>query len=88
MSRPILEISLRLPDGRVLTGRGRNAPATMEHIYNQALNETPRRHVRFMEGLESGPRRYLGTYQVQFGFLRGGTATFDEVVVAEVGEPK
>ncbi len=48
MSRQILEITLHLPDGRELTGRGRNVPATMERIYNQALTPTPLLHFRFM----------------------------------------
>ncbi len=86
MSRQILEITLRLPDGRELTGRGRNVPATMERIYNQALTPTPRRHVRFMEPLESGQRRYYGTYHVQFGYRSGHDTTLDGVVVAEVGD--
>ncbi len=85
MSRQILEITLRLPDGRVLTGRGRNVPATMELIYNQALTPTPRRHVRFMEHLKSGQGRYHGTYNVQFGYRSGDKTTLDGVVVAEVG---
>ncbi len=84
MSRQILEIILRLPDGRELTGRGRNVPATMERIYNQALTPTPRRHVRFMEHL-SGQGRYHGTYNVQFGYRSGDNTTLDGVVVAEVG---
>ena len=88
MSRQILEITLRLPGGRVLTGRGRNVPATMEHIYNQALNPTPRRRVRFLEHLTPGPSRYRGTYHVQFGYRSGPDITLDEVVEAEVGEPK
>ena len=58
MSRQILEITLRLPDGRELTGGGRNVPATMERIYNQALTPTPRRHVRFMEPLKSEAIRH------------------------------
>ncbi len=87
MSRQILEITLRLPDGRELTGRGRNVPATMERIYNQALTPTPRRHVRFMEPLESGQRRYYGTYHVQFGYRSGHDTTLDGVVAAEVKEP-
>ena len=87
MSRQILEITLRLPDGRELTGRGRNVPATMERIYNQALTPTPRRHVRFMEPLKSGQRRYYGTYHVQFGYRSGHDTTLDGVVVAEVGGP-
>ena len=88
MSRQILEITFRLADGRELTGRGRNVPATMERIYNQALTPTPRRHVRFMEPLESGQRRYYGTYNVQFGYRSGHDTTFDEVVVAEVAGPR
>jgi len=88
MSRQILQITLHLPDGRELTGRGRNVPATMERIYNQALTPTPRRHVRFMEPLESGQRRYYGTYNVQFGYRRGHDTTLGEVVVAEVGDPR
>jgi hypothetical protein len=88
MSRQILEITLRLPDGRVLTGHGRNVPAMMERIYNQALNPTPRRRVRFMEHLKSGESRYLGAYHVQFGYRSGHNTTLDGVVEAEVGEPK
>ena len=88
MSRQILEITLRLPDGRVLTGRGRNVPATMERVYNQALNSTPRRHVRFMEHLNPGEGRYRGTHQVQFGYRSGSNTTSDGVVVAEVGGPR
>ena len=87
MSRQILEIKLQLPDGHVLTGRGRNVPATMERIYNQALTPTPRRHVRFMEPLKSGQNQYYGTYHVQFGHRSGDNTTLDGVVVAEVGEP-
>jgi len=87
MSRQILEITLRLPDGRELKGRGRNVPATMERIYNEALNPAPRRHVRFIEPLESGQRRYYGTYNVQFGYRSGHDTTFDGVVAAEVGGP-
>ena len=87
MSRQILQITLHLPDGRELTGRGRNVPAAMERIYNQDLTPTPRRHVRFMEPLESGQRRYYGTYNVQFGYRSGHDTTLDGVVVADVGGP-
>jgi hypothetical protein len=72
------------PDGQVLTGRGRNVPATMERIYNQALNSTPRRHVRFMGHLNPGENRYRGTYQVQFGYRSGSNTRLDGVVQAEV----
>ena len=88
MSRQILEITLLLPDGRVLTGRGRNLEATMERMYNHALSPTPRRHVKFMEHLKPGQSRYRGTYPVQFGYRSGHNAILDEVVTAEVGAPK
>ncbi len=87
MSRQILEIILRLPDGRELTGRGRNVPATMERIYNQALTPTPRSHLRFVDPLTSGQRRYYVTYNVQFGYRSGDDTTLDGVVVAEVEGP-
>ena len=87
MSRQILGITLHLPDGQVLTGRGRNVPATMERIYNQALNPQPRRHVKFMEHLKSGESRYLGTYQVQFSYHTGDSTILDGTVRAEVISP-
>jgi hypothetical protein len=33
MSRPILDIKLRLPDGTVVTGKSRNVPGALEHLY-------------------------------------------------------
>jgi len=84
VSRQILEITLHLIDGQVLTGRGRNVPATMERIYNQALNPKPRRHVRFTEPLKAGPDRYRGTYHVQFGYHTGHADILDGVMRAEV----
>ena len=88
MSRQILEITLHLIDGQVLTGRGRNVPATMERIYNQALNPKPRRHVRFTEPLKAGPDRYRGTYHVQFGYHTGHADILDGVVGADVIGPE
>ncbi len=88
MSRPILDITLRLTNGKALKGRGRNVPATMEHIYNQALTLSPRRHVRFMEQPKDGKDKYHGTYKVQFGYLSGSNDNLDGIVIAEVGEPK
>jgi len=84
MSRQILEITLHLADGQVLTGRGRNLPATMEHIYNEALHPTPRRRVRFIEPLKTGQDRYRGTYQVRFGYHLGASDFPDGIVRAEV----
>jgi len=88
VSRQILEITLHLPDGQVLTGRGRNVPATMEHIYNQALHPTPRRRVRFIEPLTTGQDRYLGTHQIQFGCHLGESDFADGIVRAEVTGPE
>ena len=88
MSRQILEVTLHLPDGQVLTGRGRNVPATMEHIYNQALHSTPRRHVSFIEPLKAGLDRYRGDYQVRFGYRRGNSDFPDGIVRAEVTGPE
>jgi len=88
VNRQILAITLHLPDGQVLAGRGRNVPATMEHIYNQALNPQPRRHVRFTEPLKAGPDRYRGVYHVQFGYHTGHADILDGVVRAEVIGPE
>jgi len=93
MSRPILEITLRLPDGQVLTGRGRNLPATMERIYNQALGPTSRAYVTLMERLETGhvkkgEHRYQGTFHARFARRSGDPAGSVGIVVAEVREPK
>jgi hypothetical protein len=88
VSRQILEITLHLPDGQVLTGRGRNVPATMEHIYNLALHPTPRRRVRFIEPLKAAQDRYRGAYQVRFGYHRGNSDFPDGIVRAEVTGPE
>ena len=88
VSRPILEITLHLPEGQVLTGRGRNVPATMERIYNQALNPQPRRHVKFIHGLKPGESRYRGTYNVEFSYHTGRSTIQDGIVRAEVVGPK
>jgi hypothetical protein len=88
VSRQILEITLRLPDGQVLKGRGRNVPGTMETIYNQALHPTPRRRVKFIEPLKATQDRFRGAYNVQFGYHVGGSDFPDAVVAAEVVEPQ
>jgi len=88
VSRQILEITLHLPDGQVLAGRGRNVPATMEHIYNRALNPNPRRHVRFTEPLKAVPDRYRGTYHVRFGYHTRHSDVLDGIVLAEVIGPE
>jgi hypothetical protein len=87
VSRQILEITLRLPDGQVLKGRGRNVPATMEHIYNQALHSTPRRRVKFIEPLKATQDGFRGAYQVQFGYHREDSDFQDGIVGAEVAVP-
>ena len=93
MSRQILEITLRLPDGQVLSGRGRNLPATIERVYNQALRPTPRRYVTLMEPLKSGyvkkgEHRYQGTFHARFAQRGGDPASPEGIVVVEVREPQ
>lgn len=93
MSRQILEITLRLPDGQVLNGRGRNLPATIERVYNQALRPTPRRYVTLLEHFKSGyvkkgEHRYQGTFHARFAQRGGGPASPAEMVMVEVREPQ
>ena len=98
MSRQILEITLRLPDGQVHTGRGRNLLVTMERIYNQAVSPAPRCHVTLVERLKTGyvkrgEHKYQGTFHARFA-KRGGDhanpkdAVMAVVTVAQVPEPK
>ena len=91
MSRRILEITLHLPDGKTLNGRGRNLPATIERIYNGALSPVDQRHLTLVEHLKTGhvrqgEHRYQGTFHARFA-KRGDPATPEETVVAEVREP-
>ena len=93
MSRQMLEITLRLPDGQALTGRGRNLPATIERVYNQALRPTPRRYVTLLEHFKSGyvkqgEHRYQGTFHARFATRGGDTANPEGIVVVEVREPQ
>lgn len=85
MSRQILDLTLRLPDGKVLKGRGRNLVATVERVYNQAQG-TVHGHVLLAEHLKrgyvaKGEDRYQGTFHARF-MTRGGALT--DPVVAEV----
>jgi hypothetical protein len=92
MSRQILEITLRLPDGQVLHGRGRNLPATIERVYNEALRPTPRRYVTLLEHFKSGyvkkgEHRYQGTFHARFAERGSESASPEGIVVVEVREP-
>jgi hypothetical protein len=71
MSRPILDVKLRLSDGQVVTGRSRNVPGTLEHLYNEGLH----------------PNRYVGSYKVRFGYRKGDDRVLDEMVEVEVNKP-
>lgn len=93
MSRPYLEITVRLPNGQALTGKGRNLPATIERIYNEALHPTPRKHVTLAERLRTGhvgkgERRYQGTYHATFADFRHDPADSKETAIIEVEETK
>ena len=54
MSRPVLEITIRLEGGQVLTGRGRNLPATLDRIFNQSRPPGQRKRVTIQEKLKTG----------------------------------
>ncbi len=88
MSRQILEVTLRLTDGKVLSGRGRNLPATIERIYNEALRPAARKYVTLMEQFKSGylkkgEKRYEGTFHAKF-CEHGGDLSQAGIVVVEV----
>jgi len=88
MSRPILEVTLRFGDGKVYSGRGRNLPATIENIYNNALRPAARKYVNLMEQFKSGylnkgEKRYEGTFHATF-CEHGGDPNKEPVVVVEV----
>jgi hypothetical protein len=87
MSRPILDIKLRLPDGKVVTRKSRNVPGTLEHLYNEGLHPAPKRHLKWIERLGKGPERYLGSYKVRFGYRKGNDTVLDETVEVEVEKP-
>jgi hypothetical protein len=87
MSRPILDIKLRLPDGEVVTRKSRNVPATLEHLYNEGLHPASKRHLKWIERLGNGPDRYLGSYKVRFGYRKGDDTVLDEMVEVEVKKP-
>ena len=87
MSRPILDIKLRLPDGKVVTHKSRNVPGTLEHLYNEALHPAPKRHLKWIERLGNRPNRYVGSYKVRFGYRKGDDTVLDEMVEVEVNRP-
>ncbi len=87
MSRPILDIKLRLPDGQVVTGRSRNVPGTLERLYNEGWHPTPKRRLKWIERLGTRPNRYVGSYKVRFGYRKGDDTVLDEMVEVEVNRP-
>lgn len=83
MGRNILQVTLRLADGRVIEGVGRNLPATVERVYNQAFGKQRGLHAVILEHLPTGhaavsEHRYEGTFH-------GGMA--DDDGKAAVGRP-
>lgn len=82
MSRDILDITVHLSDGQVLTDKGRNVPATLERMYNQVVAPKSKRFVTIVEPvgrgyLKKGQLRYEGTFHVRFA-ERGGVAEAQE----------
>ena len=89
MSRQILEVTLRMNDGKVLSGRGRNLPATIERVYNDALKPTPRKYVTLLEDfktgyLKKGENRYEGTFHAQFAEHGAEPSSTEGIIVVEV----
>lgn len=70
MSRQMFHLTMRFPQGKVLQGQGRNLPATVEKIYNEAFGKSRGRHVVLLERLVTGhvqkaELRYEGTFHGQ-----------------------
>jgi hypothetical protein len=87
MSNPMLDIKLQLPDGKVVTRKSRNVPATLDHLYNEGLSPAPKRHLKWIERLGNRPDRYVGSYKVRFGYRKGDDTILDEMVEVEVTKP-
>ena len=90
MSRTLLQVTLRLPDGKTLTGRGRNLPATIERIYNEVDRSKPARHVVMLEHFKTGhvtkgEHRYQGTHQVKLLTAHGAPSS-EETLAVDVKE--
>ncbi len=89
MSKQLLTISLALPDGKVLTGRGRNLPAAIRRIYNEAAGEERCSQITLTEHLKTGyatvaERRYQGTFHAQLANRAGEVTHVVATVLEEV----
>lgn len=89
MSKQILTISLQLPDGKVLTGRGRNLPGAIRRIYNEAAGEETCSQITLTERLKTGhttakEHRYQGTFHAQLANRRGEITHVVATVLEEV----
>ncbi len=88
MSRQMFHLTLRLPQGKVLQGQGRNLPATVEKIYNDAFGKIRGRHVVLLKRMDTGhvqkaEQRYEGSFHGQV--LQDGSAgASDKPFVVEV----
>jgi len=92
MSRSLLEVTLHLPSGATLKGRGRNLPATIERVYNEVDPSKPTRHVVMTEHLKTGhvkkgEHRYEGTYHVNLSTAQRYPSTQEAVVVDVKEQP-
>lgn len=57
MGRDVLHVTLRLNNGKVLEGVGRNLPATVERIYNLAFGKQHGKHAVILEEFRTGHAR-------------------------------
>jgi len=70
MSRPMVRVSIQLPDGKTATGQGRDLLITAARAYRQAVGPaTGPVRVKLVEHLEHGhtrpdERRFEGTFHL------------------------
>ena len=92
MGRSILDITLHLPNGQSLAGRGRNLQATVGRIYNRAFPEQPHHHVVLVEPMRRGhataqEHRYTGTFHARLLDRHGAAVERGGIIVVDVKEP-
>ncbi len=91
MTRPMLTIAMKLPDGRTLNGRGRNLHTAVERIYNEEHGGDERRRVIIVEDFKRGHRkedehRYQGTFHAAVFSIFGDPMEEEGPVTVEVTE--
>jgi hypothetical protein len=73
MARQIYDVTLRLNDGAVRQGRGRNLQATIEKMYHDVRPQAQSHHITRLDHIDAAETGYAGTYNVYFsrGYEQG-----------------